>query len=287
METMSGDKINQAESIQVNKEGSKPWLFLGVGNVLFNEDPAFAHIYLMIYNLLRVRNESMTFEKLLNDRDELIKEGHILPLKTLIQETLSEEENTAMRLEFRQLLEENWLKYNPMNPGVKEFLERASQKYHIGIIANSPAFLRAVLQEVDIMRYFKTIVISEEVGVPKPNRGIFLEAIHNAKEYSESLGDSFQAERSIIVGDSLDQDIAPANNFGFISVQLVWDLDQKYANSSLLNDETFRQYFEHLKNHSSRRREPQTEQERPRHVVSSLIELGQLLESKEVSTLLV
>ncbi len=268
---------------QLNQSNlSKPWLFMGVGNVLFNEDPAFAHIYLMIYNLLQGRDESVTFEKLLNDRDELIKEGHVLPLKTLIQETLTEQENSNMRAEFRQLLEDDWLKYNPMNPGVKAFLEKASQKYHIGVIANGPAFIRAVLQDLDIMKYFKMLVVSEEVGVPKPNRGIFLEAIHRATEYCEENDQVFQPKNCIMVGDSLEQDVAPANSFDFISIQLIWDLDIKYRDSGLLGNDTFRQYYEHLKNYSSRRRNPDTETEKPAYRVSSLEELSGLLESKEI-----
>lgn len=269
-------------SFDNTKVNPKPWLFLGVGNVLFNEDPAFAHIYLMLYDALQGRDESITFNKLLNERDELIKEGQTRPLKTLIQENLSEEENASMRLDFRTLLEENWLKYNPINPGVKKSLEKLSTTYHIGLIANSPAFLRAVLQEVGIMKYFKVAIISEEIGMHKPAKGIFNEALDQAKEYCMRRRETFLSGQCIMVGDSLEQDIAPANELEMTSVLMSWDLDIKYRNSPLLEDETFITYLKHLKQYSSRRREPANEYEHPEHQVESMENLVKLLLSDKI-----
>jgi len=270
---MSFDRTNAA---------AKPWLFFGVGNVLFNEDPAFAHIYMMMYSTLQSRDESITFDRLLCERDELIKEGQIRPLKTLIEEYLTDEENATMRLDFRNLLEEDWLKYNPLNPGVKESIKQLSESYHIGLIANSPAFLRAVLQDVGIMKYFKVAIISEEVGMHKPSKSIFMEALETAKEYCERHQELFLADQCIMVGDSLEQDIAPSNELGITSVLMAWDLNIKYEGSPLLANETFVTYLNHLKSYSSRRREPDNEFEHPQHQVCSMKDLVRLLKSGKI-----
>lgn len=252
---------------------------MGVGNVLFNEDPAYSHIYLMMYKALQQRDDSITFEKLLNDRDELIKEGHILPLKVLTEQTLTEEENARLRGEFKSILEDNWLKYNPLIPEVKGVLEKLNERYHLGAIANGPAFLRAIMQEVDVKKYFQVLITSEEFGTPKPNRGIFQEAISQAKDYCDSKDELF-GNVLIMVGDSLEHDISPANQMGMITIQLAWDMDKKYNKSDLLDNETFRQYLEHLKKHSSKRRPPSSLEEKPAYVVSSMSELEELVDSE-------
>lgn len=259
----------------------KPWLFMGIGNVLFNEDPAYSQIYLMIYKTIQERSENITYEKLLSGRDELIKDGHILPLKVLIDQTLSEREITKLRNELKTVLEDDWLLYNPLIPDLADMLRELEKHYYLGIIANGPAFLRAVMQEVGIKDFFKVIVISEEIGIPKPNKGIFQEAFQLAREYCESKNENFDNAPVIMVGDSLEHDIQPANQNGMTGVQILWDLDIKYKNSKLLEDETFAKYLNHLKQHSSRRRQPANDKEKPAFIVKSLDELQKLLLSGE------
>jgi len=260
---------------------AKPWLFMGLGNVLFNEDPSYAQIYLMMYKAIQQRDESITFEALLNDRDELIKEGHVIPLRELIQRTLTDEENMSLRNDFKAILEDNWLKYNPLHRQTIPFLTDLQDHFNLGIIANGPAFLRAIMQEVGIINYFNAIIISEEVGIPKPGKGIFLEALQVAREYCESHNEPFMESPMIMVGDSLEHDITPANSFGMTAIQLIWNLDIKYQDSELPKEPTFHEYLNHLKSHSSRRRKPANEKESPSFIVSSLDELKELLLSEK------
>jgi len=264
----------------------KRWLFMGLGNVIFNEDPAYAHIYLKIFKILQSKDESLTFEKLLSDRDELIKDGDLLPLKSLIQELLSENEQNLLMQDFKNILEKNWLKYNPLNEEVPEFLESVARQYNLGIIANGPPFLRAYLQETGIMKYFKTVVISDEIGIPKPNHGIFEQAFEEAKEYSSEHNENFDPAESFMLGDSLEHDIVPANQLKMKTIFLFWDLDKKYLNSSLTRESTFVQYLEHLKKHSSRRRPPASKEETPAVTIPCLKELQNILLSGEIEMLI-
>jgi HAD superfamily hydrolase (TIGR01549 family) len=234
----------------------------------------------MIYRTIQGRDESITYEKLLGERDELIKEGHVLPLKVLIDQTLNENEKTKLRNQFKTVFEDNWLKYNPLNDEVIDLLKELEKYYYLGIIANGPSFFRAILQDVGIKNFFKAIVISEEFGIPKPNKGIFLEAFRLAQEYCRDKKEQFEGTPVLMVGDSLEQDILPAKQNGMIGVQIIWDLDKKYENSELLKDETFVKYLNHLKLHSSRRREPANEEEKPVHVVRSIGQLKKLLLSE-------
>jgi len=258
---------------------SKPWLFSGIGNIFFNEDPAFCDIYHMIFNILQSRDDSLTFNSLLEQRDELIKKGDTLPLNTLMGKLLTEKEIVTLRNDFRSRLEENWLKYNPLISGVETLLKKLVNIYNIGLISNGPSFTRAILQEADLLQYLKVVVISEEFGSPKPNRGIFLHALDMAKEYSENADENFDTHRVIMVGDSIEYDIAPANQLHFTTVLLTWDFEKKYQGtlSMFSNDDIFSQYLSHLIKYSSRRRKAKSRDEQADYQVNSLEELTVLL----------
>lgn len=61
-----------------------------------------------------------------------------------------------------------------INTDILSLIERLKGTYKIGLLSNSPsAFLRGILKEHDLERYFDTIVISSEVGFIKPNPEIF------------------------------------------------------------------------------------------------------------------
>jgi 2-haloacid dehalogenase len=69
----------------------------------------------------------------------------------------------------------------------------------------------AKFDEAKLYPYFDHIIISDEVGVHKPNVGIF--------EYMRQLVGDVSKEEMIIVGDSLTSDIKGGNNFG---IKTVW-----------------------------------------------------------------
>jgi HAD superfamily hydrolase (TIGR01509 family) len=61
-----------------------------------------------------------------------------------------------------------------INTDVLFLIERLKHTYKIGLLSNAPsAFLRGILKEHDLEKYFDTIVISSEVGFIKPTPEIF------------------------------------------------------------------------------------------------------------------
>ncbi len=91
-------------------------------------------------------------------------------------------------------------------PFALEVLEYLYPRYSLYIITNG--FIEAQyikLENSGLRPYFKKVFISEELGVKKPNR-IFFESVisrSNAKK-----------KESLIIGDSLENDIAGAKGFG-------------------------------------------------------------------------
>lgn len=88
-------------------------------------------------------------------------------------------------------------------------LEELSGNYSLGAISNSMGLARRFLESSRLGKYFKTIVISGEVGYRKPHPLPFRRAL-------EELG--VTPEQTVHVGDSLEEDVAGAKGVGMLAV---------------------------------------------------------------------
>jgi len=94
--------------------------------------------------------------------------------------------------------------------GAEKVLGYLQNKYHLHIISNG--FKEAVLTKMTVSKlnpYFKNVVISEDVGVNKPDKAIFEHALNLAQA---------QKQESIMIGDSLEADVYGAQNFGIKAI---------------------------------------------------------------------
>lgn len=261
---------------------NRPWLFFGLGNILFAEDNAFAQFYLLVYRILENKDDSLTFERLMQQRDELIKEGHSYPIQTIMQRHLSEEEIRAVRTELKKRIGDDWLKYNPLLPQTIPLLKQLQQNYNLGVIANAPSYIRKVLDDVALTPFFDLMIFSREIGFPKPSKRIYQAAVNGACELIKQ-----ESVKAIMVGDSLENDIEPANQVGFLSIQLLWELQKKYSELPMPEDEHIKIYMEHQAINSSHKRKAQNSEQVPDFQISNFDELEQLLNSEKVKEKLV
>ncbi|WP_421945821.1 YjjG family noncanonical pyrimidine nucleotidase [Pedobacter sp.] len=94
--------------------------------------------------------------------------------------------------------------------GAENVLSYLQQKYTLHIISNG--FKETTLTKMNLSGlnpYFSNVIISEDVGVNKPNPIIFEYALDKAKAFKEE---------SIMIGDSLEADIYGALNFGMEAI---------------------------------------------------------------------
>jgi len=92
----------------------------------------------------------------------------------------------------------------------EDVLAYLKQKYTLHIISNG--FKETTLTKMNLSNlnpYFENVIISEDVGVNKPNPIIFEYALDKAKA---------SKEESIMIGDSLEADIYGALNFGMEAI---------------------------------------------------------------------
>ncbi|HFI0052229.1 TPA: HAD family hydrolase [Streptococcus suis] len=97
-------------------------------------------------------------------------------------------------------------------PETIDALDKLSQNYQLGIIANQSATVRALLEEWGVESYFQLIILSEEVGLSKPDSTIFKLALQKANT---------TANRIVYVGDRYDNDIVPAKSLGIRAVRIL------------------------------------------------------------------
>lgn len=94
--------------------------------------------------------------------------------------------------------------------GATVILEAAGELGPVGILTNGDGDLqRAKLERHGLDRHVDAVIVSDEVGVRKPDVGIF--------EHARS---ALSAEHHVYVGDSYEEDVAGARNAGFEAVHV-------------------------------------------------------------------
>lgn len=113
-----------------------------------------------------------------------------------------------------QQFEEDYVKISPTKTnlfeGAEKVLAYLQKKYTLHIISNG--FRETTLTKMDLSGlnpYFTNVIISEEVGVNKPDKAVFQYALDKA---------GANLEESIMIGDSLEADIYGAMNFGMKAI---------------------------------------------------------------------
>jgi HAD superfamily hydrolase (TIGR01549 family) len=96
-------------------------------------------------------------------------------------------------------------------PEARDVLTKLIQEYSMGLIANQPKEARSCLESLGFAKYLKVIVLSEEVGFTKPDPQIFRYALSKA---------DCKPQKAMMVGDRLDNDVAPAKAIGMRTVRV-------------------------------------------------------------------
>ena len=100
--------------------------------------------------------------------------------------------------------------FNHLIPDALTVLELLKSNYKMHIITNGfKEVQKRKLQKSDLIQYFETVTISEDVGVKKPHKLIFNHALTAANANVES---------SIMIGDNFNADIIGALGVGMKAI---------------------------------------------------------------------
>lgn len=166
------------------------WIFFDVGSTLMNEEKAYLH---RLHDVANAVNEP--FEKIYDLAINFYKD------------------NRKGDLEVMQLYGLPKLKWHQEDEELYDdtvyVLERLSEKYKIGVIANQSLGTAERLEQKDILKYIDLVIASAEEGVSKPDRRIFDIALSRAH---------CKPENAVMIGDRVDNDIVPGKRIGMKTI---------------------------------------------------------------------
>ncbi len=188
------------------------------------------------------KNSGLTFQKIFKEQDIEIDIDKFLevyePINLEYWRLYRDEKIGKVELRYKRLkttfdklnfkisdelinqISEDYITYLPMFnhllDGAKDLLDYLKDKYNLHIITNGFEEVQKIkLEKSQINDYFKVVVTSESVGVKKPNPKVFEFALKEA---------NVSANKSIMIGDSLEADVLGALAVGISPIHLFKDI---------------------------------------------------------------
>ncbi len=170
------------------------WVFFDLGSTLIDETKADLH---RIQEM--TKETSVTKEEYCKKRLEMIHQG--LP-------------GDQAAINHFGLVKTPWHSEDevPYPDSVTTLSELNRGGFKIGLIANQNPGTKQRLANWNLLQFFDVIAASAELGISKPNPAIFQWALTEA---------NCLAKNAVMVGDRLDNDIAPANRMGMHTVRIL------------------------------------------------------------------
>jgi len=117
---------------------------------------------------------------------------------------------------------------------IKALLEELREKgFTVGIVSNWMPSLHFLLKHHNMDHYFDLVLCSGEVGLVKPNAGIFLEALNRLE---------ITADEAIYIGNDLEDDIYSVKPLGITAIHFEPErgIDAELSDVDSLRTELFR-----------------------------------------------
>ena len=139
---------------------------------------------------------------------------------------------------FNQLYLGNLVEYTELLDGAKELLDHLHGKTKLGLITNGlKEVQRPRLAHTQIDHFFDVIVVSDEIGVSKPDRAYF---DYVFKEMGQPA-----KEKVLVVGDNLNSDIKGGVDYG---VDTCWFNPARHPNNTNIQPSYHAQNFMEILN---------------------------------------
>lgn len=190
------------------------WIFIDVGDTLMDEEAAQEKRFVETIAVAQEQGLALTREK--------IREAMGRAAQSLVREGLRDDPNApspyiygeAMTLlGLPSSLERRYDKSleHPF-PGAQEVIRQLHERYHIAVVANQPLGTEARMEQYGFLPHLDRVFGSAEAGIEKPDPRFFVEAMRAVGAVPE---------RSVMIGDRLDNDIAPAKSLGMHTIWIV------------------------------------------------------------------
>jgi HAD superfamily hydrolase (TIGR01509 family) len=189
------------------------WVFLDVGNILLDEDPLTFHVFSRHVEAIREARPEKTFELVLAEREARAEAGSAWPLHEVAAAYLGEDRCAEVWEAVDREVRARFAKLSPLIPGALSLVQELKARYRLGLIANQGPECRERLLDLGLWHHFEVTALGELEGVFKPDQALFRRALERAE---------CRANECLMVGDRLDNDLAPAAALGMDTAWVTW-----------------------------------------------------------------
>ncbi|HEY3267681.1 MAG TPA: HAD family hydrolase [Armatimonadota bacterium] len=188
------------------------WVFFDIGSVLMDEDPWRNTLDATLFESLRAEEPDLTRQSF----DAWMAMGHeqtaAAPLTWVLRAVLPDEPAVSdFRRRRWELAAPTYYQYGVPAEGAVEALETLRGRYRLGIIANQLPEIHAWMDRYDLDRFFEFAAYDCDLGFGKPDSRLFSWALERA---------GCEPGRAIMVGDRVDNDVAPAKSVGMAAIRM-------------------------------------------------------------------
>lgn len=199
-------------------------MLFDLDDTLLDRDKAVDNLFLLVLEKCYEDVSDTVKNNMLQKFKGYDKREYGISDKTIVIESLFDEFAPKYRLPRKYIQDfwnENFPKCFSIDQNTVQFLNHIKKHFKVGIITNgSTQRQKAKIINTNLNNYFDTIIISEEVGLSKPDKRIFELALSKLNA---------QPENTLFVGDDLEKDIAGPQN---ANIKGVWFNPQKIKNTT-------------------------------------------------------
>lgn len=194
----------------------KPFIFFDLGQTLIDEWDYiryFDQLLLHTLNGYGARIDYRNYNTLKNNillHRKIGTSGFMNLVLIMAQLILPKGYDIIIFKKIEQSLLENKKKLIKLYCEVTDIVPLLSKNYSLGIISNNSSGSADLLAKNNLDNYFKTICLSQNIGISKPDPQIFIKALEDS---------NVSKENCVMVGDRLDIDIYPANEIGIKTIR--------------------------------------------------------------------
>lgn len=194
----------------------KPFIFFDLGQTLIDEWDYiryFDQLLLHTLNGYGARIDYRNYNTLKNNillHRKIGTSGFMNLVLIMAQLILPKGYDIIIFKKIEQSLLENKKKLIKLYCEVTDIVPLLSKNYSLGIISNNSSGSADLLAKNNLDNYFKTICLSQNIGISKPDPKIFIKALEDS---------NVSKENCVMVGDRLDIDIYPANEIGIKTIR--------------------------------------------------------------------
>ena len=228
----------------------RPFIFFDLGQTLIDEWDYINYFDNLLFETLNGYGAKIDYRNYFTLRNNIIftrrlgSSGFLDIVSLMVQLLLPKGYDQIIFDRLKGNLLENKKKLIKLHNEVPIIIPLLSNTYSLGIISNNSSGFADLLVKNNLIQYFKTIHLSQDVGVKKPDPIIFNTAIEAS---------CISKDRCVMIGDRLDIDIYPANDLGIKTIRTL--------------------------NSAYKVQKPISKKEEPLFVIKSLIELPDILSS--------